>query len=43
MNQAPLHFLIHIAYCISIVDSKCFIRFDPLAAVLVKLEKDDGR
>jgi hypothetical protein len=43
MNQVLLHFLTRIAYCISITDLKCFIRFDPLVAVLVKLEKDDGR
>jgi hypothetical protein len=43
MNQVLLHFLTHIACCISIANLKCFIRFDPLVAVLVKLEIDDGR
>ena len=43
MNQDLLHFLTHIACYISIADLKCFIRFDPLAAVLVKLEIDDER
>jgi len=43
MNQVLLHFLTHIACCISIADLKCFIRFDPRVAVLVKLETNDGR
>lgn len=43
MNQVLLHFLNRIAYCISIVDLKCFIEFDLLAAVLSKLTIDDGR
>ena len=43
MNQVLLHFQNRIAYCISIVDLKCFIGFDPLAAVLSKLTINDGR
>lgn len=43
MNQVLLHFLNRIAYCISIVDLKCFIGFDLLAAVLSELTIGDGR